>query len=251
MCALIRQTWFEAAVRNLSDPERLLFYESCFRYEFSGEEPTRKTCPYSSVLLMFDMVKVDLAADAEKARRIQLRNQANGSLGGRPKKDNSMLQSTENPTKPKETHENPPLLSGLTLHNTTQQNTTTAAAAGVLDGAFFEDQIWPKINTEGKFRSRHRACMAMWLSFSYPKRLAIAEQVKSDMFAATGNPYFYLEDFGEPTPHYLSGREMEEEWKSGRSVYQIQVEGKVQTVTRSDLEAYNLTAIGELKPMND
>lgn len=252
MCALIRQTWYEAAVRNLSDAERLAFYEACFKYEFKGEMPSRQSCPYSTVLLMFDMVKVDLAADAEKARKIAERNRANGALGGRPKESNKTQQSDQNPEKPKETQRNPTVLTGLPLHNTTQHNITqqaAAAAAGViLDGDFFNSEVWTRLDPEQRFRSRHRACLAMWLEFSEVKRAAIAKAVRSDVFTGGENPYFYLQDFAEPRPKWLEGKAVEDEWKAGRTVYQVKDGDKYRLTSAEDVAMFGLTVTKELRP---
>lgn len=248
---MIRQTWYEAAVKNLSDQERLCFYEACFKFEFTGEEPSRKTCPYSTVLLMFDMVKVDLAKDAEKARNIAERNRANGMRGGRPAKDNEMQQPNQNPTKPNETQKNPAVLTGLPLHNTTQQNTTLqkeSSSSSVLDGEFFNEQLWAVLDPEQRFRSRHRACLAMWLGMSLPKRLAITKALQNGLFAAGTNPYFYLQDFAEPKPRYLSGTEMDKEWKMGKSVYGIETDEGYKYVTLADVELFGLTVVSRMDP---
>ena len=83
ICALIRQTWYEAAKRNLKPDERLRFYEICFEYEFDDIEPTGDI-PLASKL-MFDMVRHDIDEDKERAQARSERNRINGSLGGRPK----------------------------------------------------------------------------------------------------------------------------------------------------------------------
>ena len=56
-CALMRQSWYESAVKNLTSMEQLAFFRACFEFEFYGKEPTSEDCPFSSVHLMFDMVK--------------------------------------------------------------------------------------------------------------------------------------------------------------------------------------------------
>lgn len=253
LCALMRQTWFESAQRHLTDMERLAFYEACFTYEFTGELPTEKTCKYSSVLLMFDMVKNDLQNDREKAERISERNRQNGLQGGRPRKDYGTLQENENPTKPKETQRNPAVFDGNPIHYTTLHNTTTAASSisggGVLDLEFFDNQIWPRLNRSGKFNTRHKICAAHWLEYSERKRKAITKAVLSDIFAGVDNPFFYLEDFAEPTPKYLTGKECEDEWRAGRSVFVIKTaEGIVKNVTAADVVEFNLHPVNEMKP---
>ena len=249
MCALIRQTWYEAAVRNLSDAERLCFYEVCFAYEFNDIEPTRQSCPYSSVLLMFDMVKQDLARDAEKARRISERNRANGSLGGRPA-GNRRPQEDTNPEKPNETQVNPSVSTGLPLHYTTQHNTTSSSSSSdlVYNKDFFEEVLWPIINTGGRYNSRHRACMAMWLEMSDLKRANVYTAADDPDNPRNPNPYYFLQDFPDPEPKYLNGREMELEWSAGRSVHQVKVGDKFKVVTVADLKLFGLDSYKELPP---
>lgn len=253
MCALMRQTWFESAQRHLTDMERLAFYEACFTYEFTGELPSEKTCKYGSVLLMFDMVKNDLQSDREKAERISERNQINGQKGGRPRKVYETLQEDENPEKPKETQRNPAVFDGNPIHYTTLHNTTTAASSlsggGVLDIAFFDTQLWPRLNRSGKFNTRHKVCAAKWLEYSDRKRKAITKAVLSDIFTGVENPYFYLEDFEEPTPKYLTGKECEGIWKAGGSVFVIKTpEGVIKHVTADDVREFDLTPLQEMKP---
>lgn len=255
-CALIRQTWFESAKRHLTDLERLAFYEACFTYEFTGEIPTENTCKYGSVLLMFDMVKNDLKNDREKAERIAERNAINGAKGGRPRKDNETKQYNENPEKPKETQNNPEGTQRNPIHYTTQQYTTEQQAAngggGSLDLNFFDTQLWPRLNRSGKFNTRHKVCAAKWLEYTERKRKAITKEVLSDIFAGSVNPYFYMEDFEEPSPKFLTGRECEQEWKAGRSVFVVKSpEGQIRYVTEDDVKTYDLHPEQEMKPSED
>lgn len=253
ICALMRQTWFESANKHMTDLERLTFYEVCFKYEFYGEIPTEKTCKYGNVLMMFDMVKNDLQADREKADRIAERNRINGLQGGRPRKDNGTPQNNENPEKPKETQKNPVVTQPNPIHYTTLHNNTTAASSigsgAGLDLDFFDDQLWPRLNRSGKYNTRHKICAVKWLEYSERKRKAITKAVLSDLFAGADNPFFYLEDFAEPAPKYLTGKECEEEWRAGRSVYVIQTpEGVFKNITGDDLREFGLQAVREMLP---
>lgn len=250
-CALMRQTWFESAKRHLTDMERLAFYEACFVYEFTGEVPTENTCKYGSVLLMFDMVKNDLSNDREKAERIAERNAINGLRGGRPRKSNETPQTDENPEKPSETQRNPEETQSNPIHYTTLHNTTVQQAAeggGAFDVAFFEEHLWPRLNRSGKFNTRHRACVAKWESYSALKRAAITREVMADLFAGVDNPYFYLEDFAEPAPKWLTGKECEREWSAGRSVFQYFVDGQYRLVSAEDVRTFDLHPVKEMKP---
>lgn len=254
ICALIRQTWFESAMKHLTDMERLAFYEACFTYEFTGELPTESTCRYGSVLLMFDMVKNDLSNDREKAKRIAERNRLNGLQGGRPRKDYRIPQDNENPEKPKETQRNPAVFDENPIHYTTQHNTTEQQAANggsALDLSFFDTQLWPRLNRSGKFNSRHRVCLARWQEYSERKRQAITKAVLSDIFAGADNPYFYMEDFEEPAPHYLTGKQCEEEWKAGRNVVVTMVNGSAKYVTEQEARVFGVAVSSVMRPRVD
>ena len=252
MCALIRQTWYESARDHLTDLERLSFYEACFNFEFTGEIPTANTCKYSSVLLLFDMVKEDLRKDREKAENIAARARENGKFGGRPKKSNDVLQEEETQPVSVGFEKNPDGLSSLSLHYTTLHHTTTAASSigsgSDFNEIFFDKNIWPKLNKSGKYNTRHRVCVAQWMTYSERKRAAIVKTVMSDLFAGCENPYYYLEDFAEPEPHYLSGREVEQEWKSGKSVAIVETESGYKSVTLEDAEEYGLKVLRIAKP---
>lgn len=123
-CALMRQTWYEAAKKRMKEMERLAFYEACFEYEFYGILPDSEPelFPFDSALLMFDVVRDDLQRDAEKAETIAMRNRRNGMLGGRPRKQQEVSEST-NPQETQNNPENPRGNFGVytTLHYTTLQ----------------------------------------------------------------------------------------------------------------------------------
>lgn len=123
-CALMRQTWYEAAKKRMKEMERLAFYEACFEYEFYGILPDSEPelFPFDSALLMFDMVRDDLQRDAEKAETIAMRNRRNGMLGGRPRKQQELPETT-NPQETQKNPENPRGNFGVstTLHYTTLQ----------------------------------------------------------------------------------------------------------------------------------
>lgn len=116
ICALMRQTWYETAKRNLPAEERLRFYESIFEYEFDDVEPA-EDIPFGAKLL-FDMIRNDIDTDKQKALERAERNRRNGMAGGRPKvtedneSNNNRVGSLGSSG------------SAYTLHNTTLQDTT-------------------------------------------------------------------------------------------------------------------------------
>lgn len=254
-CALIRQTWYETATAHMTDLERLAFYETCFRFEFTGEIPTANTCKYASVLMLFDMVRNDLANDREKAEKIAENARVNGARGGRPRRnqdseDNETQQNEKTQPVIAETESVNAGNGRFPIHSTTLQEITSAASSiggsGVLDVKFFDSQIWPRLNRDGKWNTRHRKCMAAWDGYSERKRQAIVKAVLSDAFAGATNPFFYLEDFAEPEPYYLSGKQCEQEWKAGRNVVVVNVSGVYKHVTEEDAKAFGLT--GKVMP---
>lgn len=130
-CALMRQTWYDAAKKRMKEGERLAFYEMCFEYEFYGKLPEEELFNFDGALLLFEVVKDALDADRNKADNIALRNRRNGMLGGRPRKSDQEpsarpddLSKSTNPEKPSDNPENRSGYFGVstTLHYTTQQD---------------------------------------------------------------------------------------------------------------------------------
>lgn len=114
ICALMRQTWYETARKNLQPSERVRFYEMCFEFEFFGHEPD-EDAPFPARLL-FDMVRSELEGDRQRAAERSERNRKNGMKGGRPK-------ATEHNNE----EENPQKASGLNgkpIYNNIEQNKT-------------------------------------------------------------------------------------------------------------------------------
>lgn len=97
ICALIRQTWYETAKKNMQAGERLRFYEMCLEYEFNDVLPD-DDAPFAARLL-FDMVRADIDADKIKAKARAERSRRNGAAGGRPKVTpiNNGEENPENP----------------------------------------------------------------------------------------------------------------------------------------------------------
>lgn len=118
ICAMIRQTWYETAKKNLKPEERLRFYEICFEYEFFNVAPD-EDAPFAARLL-FDMVRNDIEKDKQRAQERAERNRQNGMRGGRPKvtADN---ETEENPTKPSGIIGNPNTKQYNTIQNNTKQ----------------------------------------------------------------------------------------------------------------------------------
>lgn len=118
ICAMVRQTWYETAKKNLKPEERLRFYELCLEYEFFNQEPD-EDAPFASRLL-FDMVRNDIDKDKQRAQERAERNRQNGMRGGRPKvtADN---ETNENPEKPSGLFGNPNTKQYNTIQNNTQQ----------------------------------------------------------------------------------------------------------------------------------
>lgn len=134
-CALMRQTWYDAARKRMKEGERLAFYEMCFEYEFYGKLPEEELFNFDGALLLFEVVKDALDADRDKADNIALRNRRNGMLGGRPRKADQEASATANdlskstnPEKPSDNPKNPRGYFGpyTTLHYTTQQKTSVS-----------------------------------------------------------------------------------------------------------------------------
>lgn len=123
ICAMFRQSWYEAAVKNMKPMERLMFYETCFDYEFSIKEPDNEQLP-AIVSIMFDMVRDTIDRDREKAMNRVRAAQLNGMLGGRPTSNNRNNNTTEPNNNPAEPNNNPTVKLGSALHNNITQQIT-------------------------------------------------------------------------------------------------------------------------------
>lgn len=119
----MRQTWYEAAKKNMKDGARLAFYEACFDFEFYGKDPEPTLFDFTDANLLFDVVREDLRRDMEKAETIAMRNRRNGMKGGRPPKAREPGQDLSISTKPNETQQNPEKPSGYFGLSTTITNT--------------------------------------------------------------------------------------------------------------------------------
>lgn len=125
ICALMRQTWYEAAKKNLKPEERVRFYEMCFEFEFFGHEP-EPDAPFAAKLL-FDMVHDELESDRERAAERSERNRLNGAGGGRPKKVTEQNIGDYNPQKPTGFFGNPNTKQNKTKQDKTEQRETEDA----------------------------------------------------------------------------------------------------------------------------
>ena len=255
----MRQSWYEAAKRNLAADERLSFYEACFDYCFYNEKPQSRKVGDKG-MLMFDMIVAELDEDKDKVKRIQERNAANGRLGGRPMQQKvtnpvGFSETQKNPDEPRQTQKTP--IQYNTLQNITTQAADAAkamaAGGGDLDLSFFDAQLWPRLDPKGEFKNRHRKCAAVWATYSLRKRTAITQAVLQDAFAGNENPFFYMEDFKEPGAHFLTTDEQNAEWKAGRDVYLCKIaEGSWKAVSQDDFVQFGLNTqpYKVMKPMN-
>lgn len=98
--AIFRREWYEAAKNRLGMAERLMFYESCFNYEFYEQLPNDETTSIVA-LAMFDMVKNTLEQDVEKAQARARKNRENGLKGGRPRAAQSIDEKETQMVTPK------------------------------------------------------------------------------------------------------------------------------------------------------
>lgn len=119
ICALMRQTWYETAKRNLQPEDRLRFYESIFEYEFEDVAPA-EDLPFGARLL-FDMVRSDIDADKQRAIERTERNRRNGMQGGRPKLSGEN-STTNNRLGYLGFSGNPNTVQNTTVQDTTQQS---------------------------------------------------------------------------------------------------------------------------------
>ena len=90
----------------------------------------------------------------------------------------------------------------------------------------------------------------MWLEMPEQRRRAISTAVLAMEEPLQSNPYFYLADFGDPEPVWLSGRDMESIWSAGGVCVQVKVGDKFKVTTKEDATKFGLEVYRELHPQS-
>ena len=110
--------------------------------------------------------------------------------------------------------------------------------------AFIEASGFTKQGGESWFRYRGEACEQRWAKLPETWKMSIIEDLKRCRDRGEKpfkeNPYFYLCDFPEPKPEFLSGQEQDRLREQGIPLVQVKYNGKFLICTRDTMELFNL-----------
>ena len=147
---------------------------------------------------------------------------------------------------------NPPIINNMNEKEKEQQRALCARDCEEQQGSNFEDfkkafievsDITPQ-GGENWFKYRGEACEQRWAKLPELHRRAILDDLKRcrDMHEKPfkENPYFYLCDFPEPKPVFLSGQEQDECKKSRIPLVQVKYDGKFLICTKETMNAFGL-----------
>lgn len=100
---------------------------------------------------------------------------------------------------------------------------------------------------ENWFKYRGAACEQKWAAISEVKRKAIIKDLRKCVFDCAKpfkeNPYYYLCDFPEPQPTFLTGIEQDNARAAGHKLVQVIHNGKYCICTKQTAEDFNLKII--------
>ena len=96
-----------------------------------------------------------------------------------------------------------------------------------------------------EFERREASVMKLWNECSEVKRREILTKLAAyndgvDFDAFKPNPIFFLQDFPEPQPTFLSGQEQDECKKSRIPLVQVKYNGKFLICTRDTMDLFGL-----------
>ena len=122
----------------------------------------------------------------------------------------------------------------------------------------FNNDFWRlfKVN-ENLFPNRKAATLGEWRKRSSAARSAMIKELETNGAPRNRNPYFFVQDFPEPEPHFLSGREQDDYWKSDAWVYrseflvQVKYRDEFKICTQETWHKFNLEKDRYIFPPRD
>ena len=123
--------------------------------------------------------------------------------------------------------------------------------------------FWFLFSAPEEMLNRESACRRLWegQTFSRVKKQAIMKELIDHQMNGTlteeRNPYFYLNNHDEPQPHFLSGREQDDYWKSDAWVYrseflvQVKYRDEFKICTQETWHKFNLEKDRYIFPPRD
>lgn len=96
---------------------------------------------------------------------------------------------------------------------------------------------------EIRFPNRKRATYRLWCDRLPATRKAMLAYVIENDVPKWKNPYFFVQEFSDPQPEFLSGQDQERNWKSGIPMVQVKVGSRFLICTTQTQQDFNLPLI--------
>ena len=93
---------------------------------------------------------------------------------------------------------------------------------------------------EIRFPNRKRATYRLWRDRIPATKKAMLAYVKENSVPKWKNPYFFVQEFPDPEPEFLSGQQQEQNWKDGIPMVQVKYGGKYLICTKQTQQDFGL-----------
>ena len=104
------------------------------------------------------------------------------------------------------------------------------------------NKFWDNYHVdEVKFPHRRAATFREWNKRSPVTRKAMMEKVAKEGGPPKKNPFFFVQEFPEPQPEFLSGKEQDDCRRRGIPMVQVHYDGKFLICTKQTQEDFGLT----------
>ena len=104
----------------------------------------------------------------------------------------------------------------------------------------FQD-FWTRYKPdEIRFPNRKRATYRLWRDRIPAAQKAMLAYVTENSVPKWKNPYFFVQEFPDPEPEFLSGQQQEKYWKLGIPMVQVKYGDKFLICTKQTQQDFNL-----------
>ena len=139
---------------------------------------------------------------------------------------------------------NPPIINNMNENEKEQQRALCARDCEEQQVCSFE-KFWNyfSVNMPAEFQNRKNAAHIMFAERSEVAKRAIVEAAQEGAPGHPGdnpNPYFFVADFPEPQPEFLSGLDQDKLREKGIPMVQVKYNGKFLICTRETMDLFGL-----------
>lgn len=103
------------------------------------------------------------------------------------------------------------------------------------------EEFWKNYKPdEIRFPNRKKATYRLWRNRIPATQKAMLAYVTENSVPPWKNPYFFVQEFPDPDPEFLSGAQQEKCWQLGIPMVQVLYDGKYLICTRQTMKDFNL-----------